>query len=320
MAAAAVVPVGNKTGAVGGVGGGGVGPHPVGDKSSAFRQMKREADEAKKSVLELGVETQKSFRNAAGVITRTIGLITAMGAAAAGVVKIAQRIADGFTGGEVAASKFFASVGSGVGKEAERVLKATEDRIQKINDELSKRPAMSVLERLMSSPQALKDEQRLLVQSLSGLRGQIEGQKQRAVDARIAEAERNKAAEAERRQIKDLGDGYEELLNLKRALATPQGQLDMDLDLQLKMAQKMRDSMGGMFSNVADQLEKAAKEAWKRSGDELKKIAQEAITEAMNDAIKNQVGGFGLGQMVTTLSQMSQKMDAIRAGLPRRWR
>lgn len=316
MAQSAVVPIGNKSGAAGI---GGAGGAPVGDKSG-IKQLKQESDSAKKSVVELGVETQKSFRNALQVITRTTGAIALMAAAAAGVVRIIKRISDEFIGGEVAANKFLSSIGPGVGDDAEKTLKSVEDRIQKINEHLAERPAMSIFERLSTSKAAMENERNILIQSLQPLRGQIEAQKQRRLDEQRRKDDLERNAQIEKKQIESVAEGYEELKRLKKELASPTSKLDMELDEQMKLAERARDFANGMFSPMADALERAAKEAWKRSQNELKKVAQDAITEAFNDAMSNQVNGFDLGRMTTLLSQLNIKVQAIHNGLPRRWK
>lgn len=291
-----------------------------GQVAASAAKMSGEAAKTEKSFVQVGVEAQKSFRSAAGVITRTIGLIAAMGAAAAGVVKIIQRIADGFIGGEVAASKFFASVGSGVGKDAEQRLKATQDRIQKINEELAVRPSQSIAHRLMNSGQALKDEQRILIDSLGPMRAQLEAQRKRRFEEETRKHLLEEQGRETQRQVDSIKDGADELQSLRKSLANPAEQIQMELDARLKMADALRKSLDGMFAPLADQLEKAAKEAWRRSAEELKKIAQEAITEAMKDAIEGQVGQFGLQNLTTQLSQLNLKADQIKMAIPRRWK
>ena len=72
---------------------------------AATDKVTASTERAKKSAVELGVESQKSFRSALSLITRTTAAIGAMVGAAYGVVKVLERIFYGLDQGALNAAK-----------------------------------------------------------------------------------------------------------------------------------------------------------------------------------------------------------------------
>lgn len=183
---------------------------------AATDKVTASTERAKKSAVELGVESQKSFRSALSLITRTTAAIGAMVGAAYGVVKVLERIFYGLDQGALNAAKFQASLGAAVGENARKSLDATADRIQKIDELLAERASKSIYFRLTNSREALEEEKRLLIQSLPGMNQAVQRQKNIS-DAKKEDAELGKImADATEQNYKDLADEEDDIQQRKQ--------------------------------------------------------------------------------------------------------
>jgi len=256
MAASAVVPIGNKSGAAGPIDIS-RGVFPIGDKSAAAGMMGvgKETEKAKRSFIEAGIEGQKSFRNITSVITRTTGAIAAMGLAAKGVVKIIEGIWTGMHGGEVAANKFKAAImDQGILKQFE----AQADRITEINKLLKEREAMTVAERVYTAGQhaALLEEQKILIASQKTLDDSVKSiqAKTKAEQQRqdiIARGDEGSKRVRQENADEDI-DSLERKQELARGIREDAAEKQKTIEDEAKVAQDIHDERMAQVQEIAD--------------------------------------------------------------------
>lgn len=354
MAQSLVVPIGDKR-ALGG-GGGGIGPMPIGDKSG-FAVVAQEQENVKKGLVDIGVESQKSFRGALGLITRTTGAMALMAGAAMGVVRVIKDIYDGLQGGEVAAMKFKSALdGEGVAKQ----FTEQKNRINEINKLLTERQTASMWEKFttMGRAAALREEQKLLIGSQKVMDDQVKAlEKQAKLRADIATYEKN-VLESRKEIAEQTMDDLDRRLAAGEAgredKANRDAQKQADIDAadevhqeKMKFAEEVYEQNRRLIDPVGsaaaehnkvlrqlDQAERSADTERERKMVEMARTAaiegfikgitenenkiRDALLNALNSAIQaSNSTQFGAQHQTTLLRDINLKLAAIQAVIPR---
>lgn len=278
--------------------------------AAAVKQERELGNEAEKVNVTFGQKLQKLSLIERSIfrMVRGFGLVIA---AAVGLEKVIETLWRRFEGGDIAASNFLASINAG-GPDAAKTIAGIQQELDKLNKELAEIPQRSIYDQVFGrSERQIREEQQQLADSLAW------ATKQKQVADEDARVKKLRATEQEHRdqlKLRRLEEATSERDRLLEEGLSPLEKAQKNLDDAMKTATGVR----GVNDDLADEIEKAAKEGFKRAKKEIQETVAEAIRNGFNQAMKDQVDQFGIQSATTLLSQINIKMDGIHRALPRR--
>lgn len=292
-----------------------------------------------KSYIQMGKESTKHLTSGIGLFTKLAGAAGAVVTAGDALVTTYKFFSDVLGDGSKAADKFITSLGPTTLANAEKNLEALQQRTAEVASEFGRaQEAGSWFLRGGRSESTIIEDLKRMNDELRSVAQQFDAIKKRAAldfnkkleediffqqndDAAANKAEREKSLQdtikdhdAKKKVVEDLARAERE------ALGGPLEELKNKTNDALKqVAEFRRVAINQYERDMADATERAIIDGASRSATELRKIMQEAFSEALNEAVNGQTNQFGIGNMTTLLSQIGMKVDGIKAALPRRW-
>lgn len=322
-------------------GGGGAGGIPP--IAPAMREAAAETEKVANSLYSITTGLRQFERGVLAVV-RGFGLMAVAAKAAESVV---SGIYNYFNSAEVAATRFLSSIGEGVGNNAEDRLKTIRQELIKLDQDIDKKSDRSLFGQFkgfltddtigkdIRQQKILQDELRqgedqARINRANKEKGEREDSHQEALQfQRDADSEARRTEEEHRQQIEKEEDALRDhrIQNAKQitdenndALGGPLDALKRKTNEQLADLALMRQ-YGDAFEKVlADAAEKAliagSSKASKKISDDLANAMRNAIYGALAES-----GGSGesfLGNQLTLLSELGQKIDAVRSTIQSR--